>query len=438
MNYKIVLQSKLFKIISGTFAIRILTVGISFLSSVLLARFLGVEGFGVYSYVFALVSLLALPTQAGLPTLILRETAKAHKLCDWSIMKGIWLWGGVITALLSTAIFFIAIVFQRYLFTDIPGGTSLFILGLILSLLVAMGNVRGAALRGLGHVIKGQLPENLLRPLFLIVFLASAYLINYSINPIAVMSMHLIAAAMAFLIGAWLLFNVKPIELKSVKPIVKNKIWFLSIIPLAIMSGIQSINGQIDILMLGALSSLKDVGVYKVVLSGAALTLFGLQAVNTALTPRIAGSFAENNLLDLQKIASIGSLISFAFTIPMVLVLYFWGAEILAIFFGKEFIVGYNALLIICLGQMVNAFFGSSITLLTMSSNEKFVIQGMFLSAIMNTILDFLLIPQMGVNGAAISVACSLVIWNVYLWFQIKRNIDIDSTFIWLLLRKFK
>jgi O-antigen/teichoic acid export membrane protein len=43
---------------------------------VLLARMLGAEGYGIYAYAFALVTLLAMPAKAGLPQLVVRETAR--------------------------------------------------------------------------------------------------------------------------------------------------------------------------------------------------------------------------------------------------------------------------------------------------------------------------------------------------------------------------
>ena len=71
-----------------------------------------------------------------------------------------------------------------------------------------------------------------------------------------------------------------------------------------------------------------------------------------------------------------------------------------------------------------------------MSDNQRFVIQAMFLSAITNAILNLLLIPKFGVDGAAIGASISMIIWNVYLWVAIRSHTGIDSTFIGFFLRK--
>ena len=433
-----ILSSRMSKSLIGTFLVRVLAVGSTFLCSVLLARTLGVEKFGIYSYVLAIVSILALPAEAGMPTLVLRETARAKALTDWAKMKGIWLWSSFTVLTTSLVVFLIVMLMKKTFFNDIMSdlGYSLLSAGLLMSLLVAMGKVRGAALRGLGFIIQGQLPEGLIRPLLLAIFILITVWLNVTINPTYAMLLHLLAAMIAFAIGTWLVLKARPQELKKTKPIFDSKAWFSTVIPLAMMTGMLSLSGQVDILMLGYLGTVSDVGVYKVVISGGALAVFGLQVVSMVITPRLASAYAKKDYIDMQKIASIGSLLSFSMTIPVVIVFYYFGIEILNLVYGTEYTTGYNALFIITIGQAINAFFGSSISILTMSGNESFVIKGMVLSVIVNIVLNIILIRWLGIDGAAIGAAASLLIWNLYLWSVIKKQININCTFTELMLRK--
>jgi len=54
----------------GSLILKFTFVLLSFGLTVTLARLLGVDGYGVYAYVFALVSLLAIPAEFGLPNLM--------------------------------------------------------------------------------------------------------------------------------------------------------------------------------------------------------------------------------------------------------------------------------------------------------------------------------------------------------------------------------
>lgn len=430
MSIQSILTSKLSRLLAGTFLVRVLSVGATFLCSVLLARTLGSEQFGIYSYILAIVSLLALPATAGMPTLVLRETANTKALKDWTKMKGIWLWSGLVVVSLSLIIYAFSTIAILNFFESSRIFTEYrtFALGLIMSLLMAMGNVRGAALRGLGLIIQGQLPEGLIRPTLLAIFLLLLIQLDVTLDPSYAMGLNLIAALIAFIIGSGLLIKAKPSELRASKPVFYSKSWLFTILPLALMTGMQSLSSQVDILMLGNMGTPSDVGVYKIVVSGAALAVFGLQVVNMVITPKLASAFAQNNTYVAQRTASIGSLISFGLTFPIVLIFYFFGTEILSLIFGSEYVIGYHALLIISLGQAVNAFFGSSISILTMSGNEKFVIKGMSLSTIINVLLNLVLIPYLGIDGAALGAGTALLVWNIYLWIIIKRELNIDCT----------
>ena len=73
-----------------SFALKAANTGLGFLTTVLLARLLGAEGYGIYAYAYALVMLLAMPAQSGLPNLIVRETARGLAEGTPDRVKGAW------------------------------------------------------------------------------------------------------------------------------------------------------------------------------------------------------------------------------------------------------------------------------------------------------------------------------------------------------------
>jgi len=127
-------------------------VGRRWATAVVLARALGAEGYGVYSFVFAIAALLATPAQLGLPTLLVCETANAHAAGDDRLMRGVWLWAGGLALRASVVLMLIGAVVAAVLAgRETAGLWPLWAWSLLLIPLIALGNIRGAALQGLSH-----------------------------------------------------------------------------------------------------------------------------------------------------------------------------------------------------------------------------------------------------------------------------------------------
>ena len=74
------------------------------LVAVFLARLLGPAGYGVYAFAFSLITVLAIPSQLGLPQLVVRETARSQVNGDWGLMRGLWRWSSLSVWLFSFAV----------------------------------------------------------------------------------------------------------------------------------------------------------------------------------------------------------------------------------------------------------------------------------------------------------------------------------------------
>lgn len=70
--------------------IKVSSVIIGFLLAVMLARILGVSQYGVYAYVFSIISILNIPAQFGVTNYVVRETAKSIIDNDYIKLCGLW------------------------------------------------------------------------------------------------------------------------------------------------------------------------------------------------------------------------------------------------------------------------------------------------------------------------------------------------------------
>lgn len=418
--------------------VRVMSVLATVVSSVVLARLLGPDQYGLYAYVFALISLLAFPVQMGLPILVVRETAKAETLRDWALMRGIWTWAtGLIV--IGSIIMIGLILLWLFLFGDWMSAArrAAFMWALPLIPLIALGQARAAAMRGLRYVFLGQFPNEVLRPVLLAAFVAGAAILSTGLTAKLALTSHAIVATLTFTLGVVLLLRARPAEMRQqATRQMDHRAWFRAILPLSLISGLQVTNQNTDLLILGFFRTDIEVGIYRVALSGASLAMFGLTAVSLGVQPYVARLFAQGDTARLQKLASLGALAALGVTLPVVSLFVFAGKPILSLVFGPEFKPAYQAMVILSVAQGVNAFFGLVGSFLIMSGNEWETTKGLIVAAVANVVLNVLLIPSFGVEGAATATGTSIILWNILFWRASRKLLGIDCTPIALLSRR--
>lgn len=414
----------------GSIVIRVANVFLGMALAVVLARSLGPEGYGIYAFVFSLVSILAIPAQFGVPRLVVRETARAHVKGDWSCMRGMWRWATAVVVGLSLLLVGLGVLTGLLWgdrFSDLQQAT--FFWGLLLVPLIALGNLRGAALQGLRRVVLGQLPEQILRPgLLCLLLLAAIWWRDHEVTAAQAMGLHGAAAGVAFVVGALLLYYSHPAPLRAnPQPTYKSRDWFMATWPLALTAGMQQINKNTDIIMLGYFLTAEDVGIYRVAVQGATLVVFGQQALSMFVSPYYARLHAQGDALRLQRLVTFSARAAFFTALPLVLVFVLWGTGIVRLLFGINYVNAYMPLLILGVGQLINAMFGHVGLLLNMTGHERDTTRGMAIAAGSNVLLNLVFIPLWGMNGAAMATAITLVIWNFILWRSVQKRLDIRS-----------
>ena len=72
------LRARIIRASSAAVALKIMNAMLGFATTMVLARTLGPDSFGVYTFALAVVMVVGLPAKAGVPQLVTRETAKAQ------------------------------------------------------------------------------------------------------------------------------------------------------------------------------------------------------------------------------------------------------------------------------------------------------------------------------------------------------------------------
>lgn len=415
----------------GSAGLRVASILLSFVVGVMLARALGTSGYGVYGLAVSTTALLTVPTEFGLPSLVTREVASAHARKDWARMRGIIRWANGVVGIASLVML---VAVGGYLLLR-PGTTSdgsfadTLLWAVLLVPLVALGNLRGATLRGLEQVVRGQLPELLLRPGFFVALLAGAIVLaGSSLDAANAMALNVLAAGCAFVIGASMLWRAIPQDCRRAESVTATRAWTASAVPLALTEGMRYLQIHLLVLLLGVLATDTDVGLFRVAAQMAILVAVPISMLNLVVAPFLSRLHAQGDYRRLQKVVGSAAAAMFLGTLFLFAVFAVLGHLLIGALFGAEFEGSYQALVILGLGQVASASLGPNATLLNMSNQERAVTRGFALSLPITLALSVVLIPRLGIEGAAIASVAGVLAWNIWLWRHARRRLGIETS----------
>lgn len=177
-----------------------------------------------------------------------------------------------------------------------------------------------------------------------------------------------------------------------------------------------------DIFMLGIMVSLKDVGIYSAAFKIASIGLIIILVFNVVIGPKIAELYNNNYMSKLKTtINKTTQLITFL-TIPIFSIIIIFRKEILR-FFGDDFILGESVLIILSTGVLINAISGNVDQILNMTNHQKTMKNITLFCLVENIILNYLLIPVYGINGAAWSSLITTASLNFISIYFIKKKL---------------
>lgn len=173
-----------------------------------------------------------------------------------------------------------------------------------------------------------------------------------------------------------------------------------------------------DRLMLRFLDSTTQLGIYDIVLRLSNLTLLGTLSLNAMAEPKFAEFYAQKAMDKLHRFAKRMTWTGMVISIPILGALGLFSEFWLGLFGqGGDFLPGRYSLYILLLGQLASVICGAVLVLLNMAGHQRSVQRILLTAALINIILNALLIPVLGISGAAWATTISTLVWNFWgLW----------------------
>lgn len=413
----------------ATFAVRVAGLGAALVLQLVLTRLLGESEYGIYVYVVTWATTFSLLGKFGLDTSALRFVPVYLKEQDWGRLAGFLrfaLWGTGAAAVGMAAVYYGVAV----LFLTGPGmpDSRAYLLGCVLVPLLVAVQVRRSVAQGLHRPALGIFPESVLYPLLAaLVILAAVFLGGVRLDARAALWANLAAVVAVLGVSTLVVRRVRPADAARAAPVVEGGHWTRVSLSFLFMAGVTMINNQADVLMIGLLSDSAQVGIYAVAARLAALIIFGLTAINAVVAPVIASLYHGGQKADLQRTVILATRWASAFALAVVVGLNGLSGPILGLF-GPAFTAGRWALLILSAGYLCNALVGPVGFLMTMTGHHRQAGIAVGVWATANVVLNLVLIPRFGIEGAATATTVTMAAWNATLFIYVRRNLKIRTT----------
>jgi stage V sporulation protein B len=175
------------------------------------------------------------------------------------------------------------------------------------------------------------------------------------------------------------------------------------------------LHGHVDKIFIGSLLTVQDVGVYSVAAAIVGFVAILMNSVNQIFSPTIADLHARHDHPTLGRLFQTLTKWIIGLTLPAAVAIIVFAKPIMAMF-GPRFAFGWPILIVGTLGQIVNCGVGSVGLLLLMSGNQNRLLRVQTGMAVVAIILNFVLIPKIGLIGAAASAAITNAgtnLWNL-------------------------
>lgn len=405
---------------------------LSFASHILLSRLLGVQGYGVYVIALGWVLVLVIPGRMGLDNAALRFATIYREEKRLGALRGLILLS-VAATIVCSGLLGLVLLFAKLLGVEALRPISLDLVIWVAAMIAPLALLGwfSAMIRTTGRIFASQFYEQVLRPAILILLLLAAVAAGPRIMAAGAMGLTfastIIACAAIAVHCAIVVRRLGPAALD----LSERRTWFSVSWVLLILSLLQELLNQIEVLLLGAMATASQAAQFAAAARLASLIGFGLVAIVSVSGPAIASAYRERDRDKLAKIARLNARASTGFAVVVALALAAIGPVALRAF-GPDFPQAYPALLVLLIGGLVNAATGSVAYLMILTGHHVSAVRILAGALGLSMLLNVLLIPSLGIIGSAIASSAGLSVWNLAMLVYVRRRLGIDASILGL------
>lgn len=398
-----------------------------------IARLIGTDGFGLFSYVLAWTSFLSYIATLGFHVAVLRFVPVHAAREEWALVRGVVLFAIGISTVASLILAGIGTMVIVAVADHLPDANEVgLLIGMATIPAMTMYLICAALVRAFGGVVTALLPERIVRDALLSVLVA--VMAAFAIQPVdasgvltALLVSSMFTAALAFV----LVLRILPVRLRGMRSAFSIAQWCVTLLPMTVLSLLDMLMVRTGVILLGWLEHIREAGIFALGFSIATLILLPRVAVGSMFAPTAADLHARDDHAGLQRLFARAALLSFAVSGLLAAPLLIFMGPVLR-FFGDDFAQGAPIARLLVLGQLIAAAMGPQQHLMTMTGQERMAALAMGVSAGLNVVGCFIGIELFGAVGAAVATTLVIVIWNAIMAVSIHRRLHLLPGLAWV------
>lgn len=423
-------QALVQRAVATAFLVRVASAGILYLSQIVLARWMGGFEYGIYVFVWTWVLVLGGLCNLGLAPLMIRLVPEYRERGQYGLLRGLLRYGRLLPMGVATLVAAVGAV-ALWIGGDRLAGH--YVLPAFIALacvpIMALSDVQDGIGRGRGWLAVALLPPYVLRPLLVLSSMVVAHEMGWSMSAMT--------AAGAAVAGTWVAAIVQTVLVQrrlagevAAGPLERPPgLWLGTSLPLLAITFSEILLQNTDVLVISQMMRPEDVGLYFAAAKTMSLVMFVHYAVGSAMAHRFSALNARGAQGELRS--AVRQAVNWTFwpSLAGAMVILALGKPLLWLF-GPQFASAWPVMFVLVAGYLGRAAMGPSELLLNMLGQQRTTAVMAMTAALLNIVLNLLLVPRFGLMGAASATASSLVLGALLNTWVAKRRLGLDIA-IW-------
>lgn len=381
------------------------------------ARVLGAADYGVFSYALGLAGFFTIFADVGINSILTREVSQKPAERSQYFATALWIKFGLLLA--TTAL----VVFVAPFFSKIEAARALIPFVALLTIFDGIREFVNSFLRALERMELEAFANTVTN---VAITAAGFIILSFSATAYSLTMVYALAGSVGALFAVFLLRKefrgaFSNFRRSLLRPLIT------AALPIALMGLLGAFMLNTDMIMLGWLRTPEELGFYSSAQKIVQVLYVIPGILASAIFPVLARLIGQARHRDVRTLMERTITAAFLVAIPLTIGGAVLAKPIMSFLYGAEYIPGAAAFQFLIATTLI-AFPGTLVGNLILAYNkQKSVVWGVALGSIGNIAFNALLIPILGIMGAAIATVIAQFLSNGYMWHVIRKTNQFET-----------